>query len=67
MPDEDNGAELSSPLEKQEMNEYYLLLLPGEIHHRLHLTQHSGTYSYSSLAEREPNSLSCQYHSCLVN
>ena len=29
MPSEDNGAELLEPLEKQEMNDYYLFVTPG--------------------------------------
>ena len=29
MPSEDNGAELLEPLEKQEMNDYYLCVTPG--------------------------------------
>ena len=36
MPSEDNGAELLEPLEKQEMNDYYLFVTPGGMHHRLH-------------------------------
>ena len=40
MPSEDNGAELLEPLEKQEMNDYYLFVTPGDIHHRLHHRLH---------------------------